>query len=274
MRGQKITLVIICILIAIFVLLGLRRGATKALFDAIDRESVHDVQKAIDCFADVNGERHGVLGAVIAESNATPLIQACKKGNFEIVKILVENGADVNQEETKMHSTPLVCALKANREDMRFEIAYYLMENGAVVPKTHPYPIEYELMESVYITPNASEKEKEASLSMFQYLLQYHTIEKANENGLYTVFTLACYYNNIDVVLYMLDNNLADVNEQERSGMTGLMECGMEGNKEMCEILLARGADTSLMDNDGKTAYDYAVEHGHEDVAKILLAAQ
>ena len=56
--------------------------------------------------------------------------------------------------------------------------------------------------------------------------------------------------------------------------MTGLMECGMEGNKEMCEILLARGADTSLMDNDGKTAYDYAVEHGHEDVAKILLAAQ
>ena len=87
MRGKKIAWVIICLVIAVCVFLGFRRGATEALFDAIDRESVHDVQKAIDCFADVNGERHGVLGAVIAESNATPLIQACKKGNFEIIML-------------------------------------------------------------------------------------------------------------------------------------------------------------------------------------------
>ena len=147
------------------------------------------------------------------------------------------------------------------------------MENGAVVPKTHPYPIEYELMESVYITPNASEKEKEASLSMFQYLLQYQTIENANENGPYTVFISACSSNNMDVVLYMLDNDLAEVNEQSSGGMSGLMWCGMRGHTELCEMLIARGADTSLKNMLGKTALDYAVECGNEDVAKILLAA-
>ena len=119
-----------------------------------------------------------------------------------------------------------------------------------------------------------SEKEKKDSLSMFRYLLQYQTIENANENGPYTVFVSACSYNNIDVVLYMLDNNLVEVNEQSRGGMSGLMRCGVYGHTELCEILLARGADTSLMDDHGKTAYDYAVEHGNEDVAKILLAAQ
>ena len=40
--------------------------------------------------------------------------------------------------------------------------------------------------------------------------------------------------------------------------------------KEIVTELLAHGADASVVDEDGKTAYDYAVERGYDEVAALL----
>jgi len=36
------------------------------------------------------------------------------------------------------------------------------------------------------------------------------------------------------------------------------------------KFLLENGADKSIKDNDGKTAYDYAVENGNTELAELL----
>ena len=37
----------------------------------------------------------------------------------------------------------------------------------------------------------------------------------------------------------------------------------------MCHHLLEIGADKTIKDNEGKTAYDYAVEYGYMKIAEI-----
>ena len=48
---------------------------------------------------------HDVTGQPIAQ--ATPLIIACFEGDPDVIKLLVENCADVNQTESEHHLTPL-----------------------------------------------------------------------------------------------------------------------------------------------------------------------
>lgn len=64
---------------------------------------------------------------------STPLIMACRDGNFRIAKCLVENGADVNA-KTDNGNFPLFIALADGRED----IAKLLIENGADVNMKGP----------------------------------------------------------------------------------------------------------------------------------------
>ena len=46
----------------------------------------------------------------------------------------------------------------------------------------------------------------------------------------------------------------ADVNAQDKRGMTALMHAAQYGRKEAVSVLLARGADASIHDNMGRTA--------------------
>jgi ankyrin repeat protein len=57
----------------------------------------------------------------------TPLIDACKAGNFEIVKILVEAGAFLEARADELGYTPLLTAVAKGH----IQIVHYLLEQGA-----------------------------------------------------------------------------------------------------------------------------------------------
>lgn len=52
--------------------------------------------------------------------------------------------------------------------------------------------------------------------------------------------------------------------------MTALMFAARDSTPEMVQLLLDYGADKSMKCSDGKTAYDYAVEFGKEQIAELL----
>lgn len=64
----------------------------------------------------------------------TPLMKACAAGSYEGVKVLIENGADVNVTDY-CGKTPLICAVMYNGyssgEDVQVKIAKLLLDNGA-----------------------------------------------------------------------------------------------------------------------------------------------
>ncbi|KQL19446.1 M48 family metallopeptidase [Cytobacillus solani] len=63
----------------------------------------------------------------------------------------------------------------------------------------------------------------------------------------------------------------AEVNFQDsESSMTALMYAAQGESEETIKVLLQLGADPNLMDYSNMTAYMYAIEMGHENIAKLL----
>ena len=96
------------------------RQYAKALNNAIDAENFNTVKQIIEeCPESVN--TYPTLapswwqGEMLMTTIYYPLSEACKVGNLEMVKLLVENGADVNSKNpdweliTPIHTTLLYC---------------------------------------------------------------------------------------------------------------------------------------------------------------------
>jgi hypothetical protein len=70
----------------------------------------------------------------------------------------------------------------------------------------------------------------------------------------------------------------ADVNIKQNNGFTALIAASGKGHKEIVELLLAKGADVNAKDNDGGTALMYASGKyfggfdGHKEIVELLLA--
>ena len=64
------------------------------------------------------------------------------------------------------------------------------------------------------------------------------------------------------------DPNITDAVES----FTPLMHAAAEGQLEVAKVLLAYGADASMKDVDGDTAYNFALANGHAEVAELLKA--
>lgn len=52
---------------------------------------------------------------------------------------------------------------------------------------------------------------------------------------------------------------------------TMLMQTTYRGADDVCQFLLEKGADKSLMNSEGKTAYDLAIQYNQQEVAKHCL---
>jgi ankyrin repeat protein len=86
-----------------------------------------------------------------------------------------------------------------------------------------------------------------------------------------TPLVLACYYNNIDIVRYIIQN-IDDVNGTTKDG-SPLMASAVKGYNAISELLIAAGADVNLQDANQTTALHYAVMFKNYDLVLMLLEA-
>lgn len=62
----------------------------------------------------------------------------------------------------------------------------------------------------------------------------------------------------------------SDVNAVQSGGWTGLHEAALLGDEKIVTLLIQNGADKSIKKNDGKTAYDIALEKGHQHLLYLV----
>jgi len=76
----------------------------------------------------------------LGEYASTPLHYACREGNIEIIKLLIENGADVNLKNHYSTLYPIFDAITAmNNQKKYFLIIQLLIENGADIKKVDSF---------------------------------------------------------------------------------------------------------------------------------------
>ena len=235
---------------------------SSKLLTAVENNDYESAKEAVECGAWINKRRFVVYLPAIMGINTTPLIEACKNGNQEIVELLIENGADVNFEDNGTKNTPLLAAIKGTKEN-RFRLAMYIIEKGGDIYANQGGASVF--YRALYISENDSEQNVDESVTVIKYLLEInvdHTIYMSKENAL----THAAHYRNYGAVDYLIQEGYYDVNCRDDNGDTALIVSVKYNNVKTVEVLLKHGADASLCDTTGKTALDYAKENGNDEI--------
>lgn len=243
-----------------------KNQAKSDLFNAINENDIGTVSEIIEKYPSLVNREKNLIGVFY---NSTPLITAIARGHDDIAKLLVENNANVNK---PCVSAPIIEAVARGNYDM----TWYLIEKGADVSVVDSTDQERTFIFSLVswgINEGDEEREKE-QFELFKYALeQGATTEpsRARYLGISNVLGLAACYNNRLIVEYVLDQNMYDIDGKvTETDKTPLICAAQQQSYNTCEVLIQRGADLSLKDNYGNTAYDYAVELNDERLINIL----
>merc|ERR1719321_91114 len=90
----------------------------------------------------------------------------------------------------------------------------------------------------------------------------------ADENG-YTPIHAAAAYAHLDMLKWLLTFEGSDINVRDTEGDTPLHHCD---TADAAAFLIKNGADTTLRNNEEKTAYEVAVEDENMELASYLHA--
>ena len=266
MKKTSIIAVTIIAVAIVGIVIGNGVYQNKKLFDAIESSDYAGVKLAIEKGAWINTRKHLLHIPNLIPTNPTPLISACKKGDEEIISLLLDNGADINKKDSYTGQTPLLAALHGTKAN-RFSIAMFLLEKGAdpFIVQEATSPLE----ETLVVLDSDDEQTIIDGFELFKYLIEQQVdlnISRGKENAL----TFAAHYSNYNAVEFLIKENYFDINSKDLAGDTALIVAIKNDQTQITKLLLELGADKSLKDAEGKTAYDYAVERGFVELAELL----
>ena len=188
--------------------------------------------------------------------NHTPLSWACERGYAEIVKILIDGGADVNPLHTRCNS-PLIEAASARLEHV--DIVALLLDSGADVNTANN--------NGETALSKAAESGHEKTVNL---LLQHDVDVNAADMWGRTALMKAARNGHIGVVKSLIEKKAA-VDTTDGEGETAVMKASSRGHIKILSLLLDSGADVNTADNNGETAVMKAALRGWFETVRFLV---
>ena len=225
---------------------------------------------------------------------STPLYEAVTSECPEVVRLLVEHGADVSAKNTD-GNTPL-----HNLCDILHAFVYgkygEMYDGVPEIGKLHLDALDVvQLLLHHHTDPSARGKDGNTPLHLAAGAGDNHTValliehgadvSAKNSRGHTALFRTApqiddeAWSGHLHVALMLLEQG-ADVSDKDNYGNTSLHAAAEYGHCEMVRLLLNKGADISAENNDGKTPIDvstnrlYGPDWKHEEVTALLRAEE
>ncbi|GFU39754.1 ankyrin repeat and KH domain-containing protein 1 [Nephila pilipes] len=201
-------------------------------------------------------EIHGTIPGIVCPEGNTPLMFACAAGHEDIVRILLDAGARVEDHNENGH-TPLMEAASAGH----VEVAKLLVERGASI-NTHSNEFkESALTLACY----------KGHLEMVRFLLEAGADREHKTDEMHTALMEASMDGHVEVARLLLDSG-AQVNMPADSFESPLTLAACGGHVELAMLLLDRGANIEEVNDEGYTPLMEAAREGHEEMVALLLS--
>ena len=189
----------------------------------------------------------------------TALMDAAFIGKADTVKLLLVMGADINAKDEEQN-TALIYAAKRGTVDT----IQALLDKGCSFTQEEK---NNALVESVHWFLGNLNDERLNSMSRINFFLSAGADVEAQDRTGSTALMYAAEKNRLDLMQLFIDKG-ADVNAKDRAGKTALMR---SAGLQPARILLERGADVNGRDNDGRTALMWAVTRTLANEADIVV---
>lgn len=204
-----------------------------------------------------------------------PLVEACYYNNLQAVEVLLENGADPNFYLDGGWS-PMEAAAVNRHPEESLAIMQMLYEHGADIDGYGSYGSALDSISSSLVLGKSEHSEQ--NIEILFWLLDNGANPVLSEDG-NTVLHDVARSVHPELIPILIEQYGLDVNARGYLQRTPLISAvsyaipwqDEQITKQIVEELLAHGADASAVDEDGKTAYDYAVERGYNEVAALLV---
>ena len=191
------------------------------------------------------------VNQTVSEIKLTPLMLACEYGNMEIIQLLIDKGAEVNQIDASGKSA-IVYTISSDK----LEIARYLIDKGAELNLFY---------DGISPLIKAIIEEKWEFAELF--------IEKgANVNAFQTItpMDVTLFKQNYDFADYLIEKG-ADINLKGDHGNTALYNAAKEGDLESVNFLLNKGAKADIKNSYGYSPLAIASYNGDLQIVNILI---
>ena len=191
---------------------------------------------------------------LINNYNNTALIYASEKNNIEIVKLLIKAGADIDHQGTNTF-TALYRAIEKNN----IEIVDLLIKAGADVN----YRIQGGLTTLYYARNN---------LNIVKLLINGGADINLTDFKGNTPLMYASENGNEDIVEFLIESG-ADINHQEQNNHTALIKAIFGRNRYIIELLIKAGADVNAITVSNDTPLIIATDYGMRYIVELLIKA-
>lgn len=281
-KTKKAKIIIKCIIV-LFIALGLGYHTychymVSKFYKAIDEGNTEELIACIDKMPNFNlldvciplsYIRHICLQG--AADKGYPIYYAVwKEADISVMEALLEKGADPNKKEPYGLSTPFqyLCYHSSVNKDEKIEL---MVQYGADISSISLYiPAFFQ---------DLKQEKKEETFNYISFLWEKgitdrehidtkfeRTVLHSASECLDTEYLNRLYHNENRGMDYLL--NTKDVN-----GDTPIFYSVRRNYVGNCEFLINEGADINIKNNEGKTAYDVAVELGYEECINVLEPA-
>ncbi|XP_071104740.1 ankyrin-3-like [Haliotis cracherodii] len=186
----------------------------------------------------------------------TPLLRVAFFGNIEMFKLLVTKGADVtivdDEEENVLHSA----CHGGNVEMVKYVHKLSIVDINGKQDKG---------MTPLFLAAFCGFQ------TVFEYLVEKGADTSGVDAGGDNILHLACRGENVEIVKYVLTQNMVDINSKGVDGMTPVLVAAFLGKRAVFEYLVKKGADTSGVDAGGDNILHLACRGENVEIVKYVL---
>lgn len=214
----------------------------KELFHAIEKNDEETVRKCIESGTNLTAYTEGI----------THLILAIHKKNQNIIKMLLDAGADPNQFNLDQTMFP---ANQADNETIRLLMKYNVNLNEEC-PRMQ-WPVYYRFFHQM----EASEM-----VDLIRYGVDLDNRCNSGMNFLH----IAAYRNQMEKMKILIENGI-NIDQKDNDGKTPLLYAIEKQSIEAAHYLLDRGADPRLKDKHGRNAFMNAAMIGNKSLLERIV---